>query len=174
MSFGLPRTACLALTALVIAGGTLGCGMKTKPVPPSQAIPVAITDLRAESEVKGIRLTFSRPDKYLGGSPMRDLNHFVIMRAEDDGPLKPLVEAPVPDRERLQQPKTLSYLDQDTQVNRSYRYAIVSVTDDGDESRPSNEVRVTRLAVPAGAKSAPAGNLNAKEPARAPSATPSR
>jgi hypothetical protein len=150
---------CMAFAALIAALGALGCGMKTRPLPPSQAIPVAITDLRAQPESEGIRLTFSRPEKYLGGNPMRDLNHFVIMRAEDGGKLVPFVEAPVPDRERLQKPKTLSYLDRDTLMNRTYRYVIISVTDDGDKSYPSNEVSATRIPL-----SPPGGNVPAGGP----------
>ncbi len=174
MSFGPARPMSVAFAALVMAGGMLGCGMKTRPVPPAQALPAPIANLRAKSEQKGIRLTFSRPDKYLSGNPMRDLNHFVIMRAEDGGPLKPLVEAPVPDRERLQQAKTLSYLDQDTLLNRRYRYVIISVTDDGDQSRPSNEARATRLALPPPRQSAAARDSGNKQPAGAPTSAPVR
>jgi hypothetical protein len=105
----------------------------------------------------------------MGGNQMRDLNHFVIMRAEDDGPLQPLVEAPAPDRERLQQPKTLSYLDKDTVLNRSYRYAIVSVTDDGDASAPSNVAHAVRRPMPPPASlGAPAKGPNDKHQTAAP------
>jgi len=138
------RSRLASLFLFVVVFSILGCGNKTRPVPLPDAIPATITDLRATQEPDGIRLTFSRPDHYVSGKEMRDLNHFIILRAEDQGPLIPYVEAPVPDRERIQKPRTLSYLDRNTLVGHTYRYVIVSVTDDGDKSAPSNEVTVTR------------------------------
>jgi hypothetical protein len=120
-----------------------GCGVKGAPIPPQMAKPAPITDLQASANPSGINLSWSRPTHYAGGHTMRDLNEFVILRAEDHKAFEPLVELPLSDQERFSQQRAFSYVDGETQIGNNYRYEIVSRTVDGYTSAPSNEVAFT-------------------------------
>jgi hypothetical protein len=134
-----------SLLAAIIAALAIGCGVKSAPVPPEQARPIAITTLKANSSPDGIMLTWERPMTYAGGHSMRNLGGFVIMRAEGDtAQMVPLVEIPVTDIERFQVQKVFNYDDIETQIGLHYRYAIISETTDGYRSDPSNAVEITR------------------------------
>ncbi len=75
---------------------------------------------------------------------MRDLAGFVILRAEGNAPPTMLAELPISDRERFQKERGFDYLDTATVIGRRYRYEVVSSTDDGYQSDPSNVVEFTR------------------------------
>ncbi|MBF6560819.1 MAG: hypothetical protein IVW56_11045 [Candidatus Binataceae bacterium] len=138
---GAIATAAIAIIAALSIGG---CGVKSAPVPPQQAQPERILDLRADPAAGGIALSWGRPTRYAGGHTMRDLSAFVVMRAEGDGPMTPLLEIPVTDQERFQIEHEFSYIDGETTMGARYRYAVIAETTDGYRSDPSNEVEVTR------------------------------
>ncbi len=121
-----------------------GCGVKSAPIPPEYAAPERILDLRAESAIGGIKLTWSRPTHYVGGHAMHDLDGFVLKRADGDGPLTALVKFPLTDQERFQVEENFSYLDGETEMGSRYRYAIISEAGGGYYGAPSNEVEITR------------------------------
>jgi hypothetical protein len=138
-----------SLLMLFAAAIAMGCGVKSAPVPPEQARPIAITTLKAVSSPDGIMLTWDRPLVYAGGSTMRNLGGFVIMRAEGNtAQMQPLVEIPVTDLERFQVQMVFTYDDLETQIGAHYRYAIISETNDGYRSDPSNVAELTRKKPP--------------------------
>ncbi len=133
-----------ARTAIMLLAVLAGCGIKSPPRPPQFVLPETIRDLRASAALDGIKLTWTRPTRYTGGDRMRDLNAFVVFRAEGPGQFAPLVEIPVTDRERFQYERKPSYVDDDSVVGHSYRYIVIAVTTDGYEGHPSNVVELTR------------------------------
>ncbi len=135
-------------SAVALALALAGCGIKGPPQPPEAVRPERILNLAASPDSAGIRLTWSRPERYTKGATMRDLAGFVVMRAQDDEPLKPLVDLPITDRERFRKQTTLDWVDTTTEMGAAYRYAVVSMTDDGYRSEPSNVVQFTRIVPP--------------------------
>lgn len=132
-----------ALVAFVAAASWIGCGVKSPPVPPQAARPQRIQDLRAASVKGGVRLSWSRPNTYEAGGKMRNLGHFVILRA-DQGVPHEVGEVPVTDQDRFQQQQLFTYTDRDTTLGQSYAYEIISWTQDNYKSAPSNEVSIER------------------------------
>jgi hypothetical protein len=142
------------------------CGVKSAPIAPEFARPERTFDLHASADHAGIKLTWQRPTHYVGGRTMRDLSGFVILRAEDDAASEPLVELPVTDQERFSVQHDFSYVDGETVIGHTYRYELVSKTNDGSVSERSNEVDFTRITPP------PPPNPNTYQlPAPAPPAT---
>jgi hypothetical protein len=133
---------------LLIGAGLVyaGCGVKSKPLPPSEVRPQRTIDLEALSVSNGVRIRWSRPERYTGGARMRDLGKFEILRAVGGGEPQLLADIPVTDLQRFRQQHHFSYLDTDTQIGSRYRYQIISVTTDGYESLPSNQAEVVRTA----------------------------
>jgi len=134
----------MAMAAAVAIGFALGCGAKSRPIPPELTRPDSVNDLTAVSDRKGIRLTWSRPEKYSGGKSLKDLAGFRLLRAEGTGSLEELAELPVNDQERFQKVRRFAYEDTTAKLGESYRYTMIAVTTDGYESNPSNQVEVTR------------------------------
>ncbi len=136
------------IAVLLIGAGLVyaGCGIKSKPLPPSEVRPQRTTDLEAVSVASGVRIRWSRPERYSGGGRMRDLGKFEILRAVGGGEPQLLADIPVTDLQRFRQTHHFSYLDTDTQIGTRYRYQIISVTTDGYESLPSNQAEVVRAA----------------------------
>jgi len=130
-------------TALALAAG---CGVKGPTLPPEQVKPERITRLRALADKDGIRLTWPRPDSYAGGKAMRDLAGFAVMRGQGETPMTSVAELPITDRERFQKMDRFEWVDTATVIGSTYRYQIISMTDDGYRSDPSNEVAFTRVA----------------------------
>ena len=133
--------AALVMIALVLHAG---CGIKTRPLPPSEVRPQRTIDLEAISVSDGIRIRWSRPERYTGGGRMRDLGKFEILRARGGGEPQTVADIAVTDLQRFRQQRHFSYLDTDTHVGQRYRYQIISVTTDGYESLPSNQAVITR------------------------------
>jgi len=133
-----------AMVAFIAAASWIGCGVKSKPVPPQAARPQAIEDLRAASVKDGIRLTWGRPTIYEAGGKMRNLGYFEIMRSDDRGPLHQAGDVQVTDQERFQQQQVFTFVDGDTVVGQSYVYEIVSFTQDNYHSLPSNRASIER------------------------------
>jgi hypothetical protein len=140
---------CLAVSAwFITALAITGCGVKERPLPPDAVRPERILDLKAAAARDGIRLSWGRPDRYATGRTMRNLGGFIILRAEDDARPAMLAEIPISDRERFQKERRFDYIDTATLIGHTYRYQIVSATDDGYQGDPSNVVEFTRV-VPA-------------------------
>lgn len=145
------RTSAVAI--LLSAAGialllTAGCGVKSAPIPPEEARPVKIVDLRAVSVANGIELGWSRPTRYVSGATMRDLSSFIILRAEGNGAMEPFATVPVTDQGRFRVQHHFSFLDRATTLGDTYSYEVVARTSDGYESLPSNEVAVKRVKPP--------------------------
>jgi len=63
------------------------CGRKTLPVPPDQAVPAPVNDLRYHQEQSRIVLTWTPPKRTAVGSRLQGIDSFLVMRAvvpEDD------------------------------------------------------------------------------------------
>lgn len=136
----------IVLAGLATALALCGCGVKGPPLPPEQARPERITSLRALADKDGIRLTWPRPGSYAGGKEMRDLAGFAVMRAQGGAPMTSVAELPITDRERFQKMDRFEWVDSATVIGTTYRYQIISMTDDGYRSDPSNEVAFARVA----------------------------
>jgi hypothetical protein len=126
----------------------LGCGVKSAPIPPDDARPEQIQDLEAASAKNGIRLTWSRPQKYNSGDKITDLRGFTVSRAEGDGNYQTVRDVPVTDQGRFQVVQTFTITDDATQVGTTYRYKVVANTTDNYRSFPSNEVTIIRKVPP--------------------------
>ena len=140
------RGACVGLLPIALLGVTVACGRKAPPRPPEDVVPASITDLSATQTKDGIELAWSRPTTFADGTRMQDLAGFAVDRwavVGVEAPPNRLVELPVTDRDRLRKIKRFSYLDTTTIVGVEFRYRVVSYTDDGYFSGPSNEVVIT-------------------------------
>lgn len=138
-SFELSRVAALVATMFVV-----GCGVKSQPVAPQQAIPERIVGLDATSVKNGVLLSWERPDRTAGGAKLRDLGSFEVERAENTAAFHALTEIPVTDQDRFQQQRMFTYLDASAEVGHHYRYQVISSTLDAYRSDPSNEAEITR------------------------------
>ena len=139
---------CFVVLIAVCDLAWLGCGVKSAPIPPEDARPEQILDLQAASAKNGIRLTWSRPEKYAGGDKITDLAGFTVLRSESDAPYQNLREVPVTDQGRFQVQPTFTFTDDATQVGKTYHYKVVAFTTDNYRSLPSNEVTITRKVPP--------------------------
>jgi len=137
-------SAAVALFAFVGAAAWVGCGVKSRPVPPQAARPQRILDLRAASVENGVRLTWGRPTTFEAGGKMRNLGHFSIMRSDSQGFFRNVGEVPVTDQQRFQQQQMFAFTDHDTTIGRSYTYQVISFTQDNYQSAPSNPVEIER------------------------------
>lgn len=130
--------------ALLAVALMLGCGVKSRPIPPSQTHPERVSDLSAKPDSHGIRLTWSRPMRYTGGRSLRDLAGFRLLRARGAGAFKEVAQLPVGDQERFQKVHRFAYVDTSAKMGLVYRYEIIAETTDGYQSAPSNIVTLTR------------------------------
>ncbi len=135
-----PSMAAAALAASIFI---LGCGVKSPPVPPEQAVPERIVGLEVSAQKHGVMLSWERPDRTAGGGRLRDLGSFEIERAENTGAFRQLTDVPVTDQDRFQQQRQFNYLDGTAEVGHHYRYHIISSTLDAYRSDPSNEAAIT-------------------------------
>lgn len=134
----------LLLTTISVALVYAGCGIKGRPLPPELVRPERITDLEAVSVANGVRIRWSRPERYTGGARMRDLGKFEILRATAGGAPSVIAEVPITDLQRFRQQRHFVYVDTDTTVGQRYRYQIISFTTDDYESLPSNQAEIAR------------------------------
>ncbi|HUY39495.1 MAG TPA: hypothetical protein VMV13_11720 [Candidatus Binataceae bacterium] len=143
------RSPALLLIPFVLAAVLApGCGVKSQPIPPSETIPVRISDLSATNSAHGVQLLWGRPTRYQGGGQISDLAGFALLRAEGTQHLTQVAELPITDQERLQKVRQFTYIDGDTQLGHRYRYAIVSEVTDGTQSPPSNIISIKRRIPP--------------------------
>ncbi|MBX3027623.1 hypothetical protein KF840_22215 [bacterium] len=131
----------LAASALVVAGA---CGRKTPVRPPELVAPATISDLRAANATAGVALSWGRPKTTADGQRLNDLDAFALERALPGLPFGFLTRIQIPDRDRLRQQKTFTYVDEAALVGEVYRYRVRSVTVDGYVSAPSNVVDILR------------------------------
>jgi len=129
--------------ALAAAIVVVGCGVKSPPIAPEQAVPELIVGLNATSEKNGVLLSWERPERTAGGGKMRDLGSFEVERAENTETFRVLKEIPVTDQDRFQQQRKFTYLDAGAEVGHHYRYQVMSLTLDAYRSDPSNEAEIT-------------------------------
>jgi hypothetical protein len=138
----------IALMAVVAAMLWLGCGVKSPPLPPEDVRPQQILDLAASSQKSGIRVVWHRPERYAGGTQMKDLAGFTVLRSEGEGPYGEITQVPITDQGRFQTQKTFVYVDQTTQEGKTYHYQVISNTTDGYVSKASNTATVVRRIPP--------------------------
>jgi hypothetical protein len=136
------------IAAIVAPILTIGCGVKSAPIPPAYAVPERIVSLNAVSETKGVRLSWERPDRTVGGRKMRDLGRFEVERAENTAEFNTIAEIPVTDLDRFQQEHRFSYLDSTAAVGHHYRYQVISETQEAYRSAPSNAAQLTHQLPP--------------------------
>ena len=101
----------IVVAAVVAIAIGLGCGVKSRPIPPELTHPDRVNDLSAKPDPKGIRLTWSRPMKYSGGKALKDLAGFAVLRSEGGESLTELAELPITDQERFQKVRRFAYVD---------------------------------------------------------------
>lgn len=65
----------------LLAASLWACGRKTLPIPPQDAIPAAITDLRYHQDENNIVLTWTYPKQTTVGSSLQEIDTFQIYRA---------------------------------------------------------------------------------------------
>lgn len=123
------------------------CGRKTPVRPPELVAPEPLGDLTLEVESKGIKLRWSRPQKYVDGSDMEDLGGFVVLRATQNGKDKvgaftQIATVTVDDRDRFRKAKKFSYTNEQLTAGTLYRYRVQAFTVDGYYSNPSNTVEL--------------------------------
>ena len=70
-----------AILATAIALMLAACGRKTLPIPPYEAVPEAIRDLRFEQDENQVILTWTYPQKTTVGTDLPGLQSFLVLRA---------------------------------------------------------------------------------------------
>jgi predicted small lipoprotein YifL len=138
----------IVTVSLALAVAIAGCGVKGSPLPPEAVRPERITDLSATADKDGIRLSWGRPERSVSGRTIRDLTGFMVMRAQDDEPWRQVGEVKVTDRERFQKVHRFEYLDAATELGGTYRYEVVSSTENGERSDASNLIEFRRVNPP--------------------------
>ncbi|HYD47716.1 MAG TPA: fibronectin type III domain-containing protein [Terriglobales bacterium] len=125
------------------------CGRKDDPRPPEDVAPVAVAELTATNIVEGVRLSWERPRHYAGGGKLTDLGYFEVWRLDPGQPRQAqrIATIRVDDRQRFQQAKRFSHVDNDTVPGNLYQYYVVVFTADGYDSTPSNIATITRTEV---------------------------
>ena len=140
------RASMLSCVLLLYGIGIGGCGHKTPVRPPSLIAPEPIGDLALNVQDQGVRLSWSRPQRYMDGSQMEDLGGFVVLRAaRSEDVIQPFARIaliPVADHDRFQQAKKFDYTDTPLSTGTFYRYRVVAVTLDGYLSARSNTVEL--------------------------------
>jgi hypothetical protein len=134
----------IAAVAVMAIAMAPGCGSKSRPIPPELTHPDRVSDLAAQPDPKGIRLSWSRPMKYSGGATLKDLAGFRLLRGEGNESLTEVAELPVTDQERFQKLRRFAYVDTTAKMGHRYRYIMIAETADGYRSDPSNVVEETR------------------------------
>lgn len=142
------RLAVLAIATIATAAVSIGCGVKSPPIPPEEARPERIVDLHGVSVREGIRLSWGRPTRYAGGKDMRDLAGFTVMRSAGDEPFDKLTWVPITDQGRFRIQREFNYIDTGATLGHAYRYAVIARTTDDYESQPSNVVTMVRSETP--------------------------
>jgi len=132
------------------------CGHKTPVRPPEWVVPEAIGDLALDVDSKKnmLVLKWGRPDEYVDGSDLDDLDGFVVWRATEERQGKEsgftqVATIAVTDRERFRKAKKFTYTDTQLTPGVLYRYRVQAVTLDGYSSALSNTVELVWKEKPA-------------------------
>ncbi len=128
----------------------LACGRKGPPVAPRPAVPAAVA-LSVVVEGRTVLLRWTRPTRNADGSPLTDLNHFLLLRAAEPLPGGPAEEAsPLRLRDAVPavrpenaavEGETYRYVDgarEPLAFGVRYTYRIVAVTDRGISGPPAS------------------------------------
>ena len=128
------------------------CGRKGPPVAPRPAVPAAVP-VSAAAEGQTVLLRWARPTRNADGSPLTDLNHFVLLRTAEPLPGGPaegaspprLVDAvpAVRPENATVEGETYRYVDGTREPLASgirYIYQIIAVTDRGISGSPASAV----------------------------------
>lgn len=76
------RLLCLGLVAAVLFSLLQGgCGRKTLPIPPYEAVPEPIRDLQYQQDENQVTLTWTYPERTTVGSELPGLKSFLVLRA---------------------------------------------------------------------------------------------
>lgn len=132
----------LVATAILLAGAA--CGRRGNPRPPEDVLPKTIADLTAKLAEQAVVLSWSRPDRYVDDSRMRDLAAFDVQRSSGvEIAFERIAQIPIEDRDRFRQLRHFKYEDGNVTPGQTYRYRVISFTTDHYRSAPSNVVEVT-------------------------------
>jgi hypothetical protein len=132
----------VAAALVVCLSALFGCGRKAEPMPAELVRPRPIANLTAHVLAEGVRLEWTRPDKYVGGRRLDDLGGFLVFRGQPGEESAQVGEVAVADRERFQPEKKYAYVDKAAARGAVYYYRVVSFTTDHYYSPPSNQVNV--------------------------------
>jgi len=69
------------LLAVAFLLSLAACGRKTLPIPPQDAVPLAIRDLRYQQDENKVVLTWTYPNETTAGSELPGLHSFLVLRA---------------------------------------------------------------------------------------------
>lgn len=153
------RTGLLVVAfAVALAIGVVGCGKKTRPVPPDAVLPAGITDLDYRLDEKGVRLSWSCPSRTVQDErlPYR-IEGFELWRAvvalKDDCPGCPIPFGPPMELPAECEAGRAHY--QETLLRPGYRYVYRVRTKAGwyvasDDSNTVSVVWDTPMAAPVG------------------------
>jgi len=144
---------------LFLLVATTGCGKRGALIRPEALVPAPITDLAATQRGNFLQVSWSAPTKEEGGSRLKDLAGFILLRrvvlpSNEDCDTCPGAYS---ERARV----GLDYLkdvtrsgnrylfdDYDLKADQTYQYKVRSVSSEGSESRDSNRARRTVVVPP--------------------------
>ena len=128
-----------------IALFVVGCGRKAAVVAPELIHPKPPANLVATATRDGVQLRWSRPSQYTSGKRMRDLDGFIVERAqEQDGHLVFTEAATIhlEDRYRFQQERRMEWVDPGVTEGQRYLYRVIALTLDAYRSEPVGPVSI--------------------------------
>lgn len=112
---------------------------------PEEIRPAPISDLRAQRRNQEVELIWSRPARTEAGGAVDEIDAFVVQRqcrGLEETDFFPLVTVQTLERGRFRRAKTYRYRHEIRSDMLPCRYRVVSQTDDGYVSQPSNVVEV--------------------------------
>jgi hypothetical protein len=133
----------ILLSALVAC--VVGCGLKGKPVPPTEVVPRPPSDLRLDPVPEGVRVSCEVPQRNSDGSPLTDLDMVEILRTSGrpaDCPTCPPVFSKVAELQYVYSGDAeiakgkMEFLDRVGKPG-SYQYRVVARNAHGEPSKPS-------------------------------------
>lgn len=132
-------------TLLALCVAVAACGRKSLPIAPELVHPKPPADVIASATPGGVLLRWARPSQYTSGQRMRDLDGFVVERAQDvDGKIAfaEVSTIHLEDRYRFQQQRRVEWTDADVNDGQRYFYRVSALTLDGYRSEPAGPVSI--------------------------------
>ncbi len=121
---GLPLFARIGVAVLLFA---TSCGVKAPPQPRELVVPAPIEDIVVTVVPKGLKVTFTLPSKSLGGSPLKTIGGYRLVREGPDGKqVREAVRFSVSDMRR-KVGKGVTFLDDPPASAGTYRYCVIPV-----------------------------------------------